>query len=394
MANTKTQNEALNYIDKNVGERRFIYWLGGVRSGKSYGATMCFVEHAFETEGDKLYMILGYTSPQILTIYSKYFEEIAKKEGLYCEICRATMDPHILLRGKLDDGKEVEAKFICRGADCDAKASAIQGLTINGLLADEVANLNRATLHQAEARISEDGALRVYTSNKTSPYHWTVKYYEERLREKIISGIVLDAETRDNRNVSNAYLKERETEYTGDTLKRFIHNSYTLDAEPLYRIPVVSDGPVIPEHNLFLYGHPNGCESLAVAFDSENQRYVIIGGRSYGINEFVDLGSPNITSIWINSGNAFRANQIKSMGYRVRSYVNGYYEWKLNALQTAIERGHLAVLDSAESVNEAIQLYSRPRLPEHPIINAVEGMADLLKRHFKLRSINPSLNSS
>ena len=387
MANTRTQNKAIEYLGANIGKRRFIYWLGGVRSGKSYGATMCFIKHAFETEGDKLYMILGYTSPQILTIYSKYFEEICKQESLECEVCRATMDPHILLR---DPETGQTSKFLCRGADCDNKASAIQGLTIHGLLADEVANLNRATLHQAEARISEDGALRVYTSNKTSPYHWTVKYYEDRIRERVIPGLVLDAETRDNKNVSNDYLKERELEYTGDTLKRFIHNSYTLDAEPLYRIPVISsDINIIPEHNIFLYGHPLGCESLLVAFDSIGQRYVIVGGKSYANGDAVTIGNPDITTLWINSGNTYVRNQFKAMGYRVRTYVDGFYDWKLNTIQAAIERGHIAISDCkhAEGVNEAIQLYNRPRMPEHPIINCIEGMADLLKRHFKMRTI-------
>ena len=390
MANTITQNKALEYLDANIGKRRFIYWLGGVRSGKSYGATMCFIDHAFETGGDKLYMILGYTSPQILTIYSNYFQEICKQESLECEISRCTFDPHILVSGETDDGEKVTAKFLCRGADCDNKASAIQGLTLHGLLADEVANLNRNTLHQAEARISEDGALRVFTSNKTSPYHWTVKYYEERIREGVIPGLVLDAETRENKNVSNEYLKEREQEYTGDTLKRFIQNNYTLDAEPLYRIPVTTSEEILPEHNLFLYSHPNGVESMALAFDSNNHRYVIVAGRSYGIGEPFNIGNPDVTSIWLNSGNPLKSNELKAAGFRVRTYADGFYDWKLKALQTAIERNHLAISDTATNLIEAIQLYSRPRFSQFPIINCVEGTADLLKRHFRLRTVFPA----
>ena len=383
--NTPTQTEALNYIEANEGKRRFVYWLGGVRSGKSFGATQCFVKHAFQTPGNKLYMILGYTSPQIVTIYSNYFAEVARQSGLVFEAGKSTFDPHILLK---DEETGQEAKFICRGADCEAKASAIQGLTLHGLLADEVPNLNKTTLHQAEARISEDGALRVYTSNKTNPYHWTVKYYEDRIREGVIPGIVLDAQTSQNKNVSNEYLKEREEEYEGDTLRRFIHNDYTLDAEPLYQIPAVAIDGIPKESNTFVYCHENGAEFIQTMFDNRHQRYVIVGGNSIGIGEQTSIDTPLNTTLWINSKNLFRMNDFKRLGYRVKCYADGFYDWKLKAIQCAVNRGHLAVWDKATSVIEAIRLYNCPRRYEHLAIHCVEGMADLLTNHLKLRSLS------
>lgn len=387
--NTPTQQQALQYIDQHQHQRRFIYWLGGVRSGKSYGATQCFIQHAFENavkDKCKLYIILGYTSPQVVTIYSNYFEEICRQEGLKCEVSRCTFDPHILIT---DEDTGASAKFLCRGADCDSKASAIQGLTLHGLLADEVANLNRATLHQAEARISEDGALRVYTSNKTSPHHWSVNYYVNRIREKQIDGIVLDAETRENKNVNNAYLKEREEEYQGDTLKRFIQNSFTLDAEPIYKIPTIAtDSELLKKEpfvsNVFVYYHETGYEAMITYYDSQKQQYVISDGKSFELNE--DFLFDELTStIWVNSGNSFVVNELRSSGHPIRAYVNGFYDWKLKAIQCAIKRGHLVVAEDAGPIIEAIQLYNTPRRYEHLIIHCIEGMADLLTRHLKLR---------
>lgn len=392
MSNTKTQNEALNYITNNEGRRRFIYWLGGVRSGKSYGACMAFVQHAFESSDKKdtrLYMILGYTSPQVMTIYSSYFQEIAKQEGLFCEVCKATFDPHILIKNE-DTGQQ--AKFIFRGADCDSKANAIQGLTLHGLLADEVANLNRNTLHQAEARISEDGALRVYTSNKTSPYHWTIKYYIERIRERIIPGLILDAESRDNPNVNNAYLEERELEYEGETLDRFIHNKFTLDEEPLYNIPVV---PVdlkavkwAPYYNVFIYVHEKGYEIVKSGFDMGSRRTVITDGKSFKLDQDAYLhGGSEAANVYINAGYPYEVNDLRMAGYNVGVYSGRHEDWKTQIIMRAAQSGQLVISEDAGHLIEAIQLYNSPGYPDHLIINALEGMADYIRRNFRLTTM-------
>ena len=392
MANTKTQDQALHYLLHKEGERRFIYWLGGVRSGKSYGATQCFIQHAFENAEEgvtKLYMILGYTSPQVMTIYSNYFQEICKQEGLYCEISKATFDPHILVK---DDKTGAQAKFICRGADCESKASAIQGLTLHGLLADEVANLNRATLHQAEARISEDAALRVYTSNKTSPYHWTVKYYCERIRERIIPGIILDAESRDNDNVNNAYLEERELEYEGDTLERFINNQYTLDEQPLYNIPVVpvdvDEVDWAPYYNIFLYVHEKGYEAIKAGYDIKNKRTVILSGQSFKLTDTITFhGGNRVCNVWINSGNPYLVADMRLEGYNVGCYSDHHEDWKTKVILRALQCEQLVISEDAAGLIEAVQLHTRAGYPEHQIINALDGMADYLRRNLRLTNM-------
>ena len=390
MSNTRTQDIALDYVRSGIGKRRFIYWLGGVRSGKSYGATQCFVEHAFENatkDSSKLYLVLGYTSPQVLQIYSGYFKQIAKQEGLKCELSRATYDPSVILR---DEDIGAEAKFIFRGADSKSKASTIQGLTIHGLLCDEVANLNRETLHQAEARISEPGALRVYTSNKTTPYHWSRKYYVDRIREHAINGIVLDAETRDNKNVSDDYIDEREAEYEGDTLDRFIHNKFTLDDEPLYSIPTISkadlhdNNKLATFYNLFLYHHDRGQEVVKTVYDITNQRTVILLGQSLTNSEVLQVDTGETCTLWVNSGRHYAIKELRKAGAMVRCYSPRHEDWKTQVIQESINRNRLVILDSADGLIEAVQLYNSPGYSDHPIINALEGTADMLRANLRL----------
>ena len=373
---TKTQQEALNYISQNKGKRRFIYWQGGVRSGKSYGSAMGMLEHALESPGDKLYIILAYTSPQGMTIYSPYFQTLAKQQGLDCVVRRGTYDPHIMITH--DQGS---AKFMIRGADNDAKASAIQGLTIHGLLADEVANLNRATLHQAEARISEPGALRLYTSNKTSPYHWSTKYYVDRLQEGLIDGVILDSQTSDNKNVDNAYLEERKSEYQGDTLARFIDNKYTLDARPLYKASIYgyeANETINEESYCFIHKSPTGFDILRSQEDCDG-RIIIVSGKSCDGFDEDDIGNPATTRCWINSGQQYTPDWFHSRNYLLNTYLNGYKEWKLQVIQQAFESGKLNVAHDCATMLEAINMYSIPGKPEYQIIHALEGMSDMLR---------------
>ena len=379
--NTPSQNEALNYVAKQQG-RRFIYWLGGVRSGKSYGAAMCFLKH-FEQLPDgesALYMILGYTAPQVCTIYSEYLAKMAKQEGFKCEVSKATFDPSVYIT---DEERGCSCKFMFRGADRDQKASAIQGLTINGLLCDEVANLNKATVFQAEARCSEDGALRVYTSNKTNPYHWTVSYYVNRLREKAIKGLLLDCDISENQHISDEYADERRSEYTGDELARFIDNSFTLDDTPLLRIqrgPNNSAGADL----VFIYSHEFGTEILTLT-PQHAGGFLITKAKSYDQGEDpFGQGLSTESRYFLNASAPYVGKRLRAMGLSVRAYNDhGDVNYRVHTLQEAIKQDLLRVVDTkaGDPMLEAIELYSEAGRSDHPIITALEGTAEFLHNY-------------
>ena len=293
-----------------------------------------------------------------------------------------------------DDARDVEAKFLFRGADSERKAAAIQGLTVHGLLADEVGNLNRQTVHQAEARCSEGGALRVYTTNKTSPHHWTTKYYADRLREHAIKGLLLDCSLEDNPHVQTDYLEEREAEYEGETLDRFIRNEFTLDDEPLYRIPTVDPAEYVVDAGLcsyaLVYAHDSGAELVTVE-QTGAPRYTITGARSYtqeqGVSKLIeDLAVPAMNIVLINSDAVYASRQFRQAKVAdIRAYCQPGYgtdAWRIAVMQEAIRQDLLAVDQrSAKHLLEPLDLYSADRAgrPEHPIINAVESMADILR---------------
>ena len=161
---TPSQKEAWNYTaNLKPNERGFIYWMGGVRSGKSFGSVMCLLEH-MRTRKDKTYMVLCYTQSQGLTIFGKEIEKQAKTMKIECKVNRSAANPRVVFK---DSGNEI----LFKGADKIGRDRNIQGLTLDGLIADEIPLLNKDALHQAEARVSGIGGIRIYTSNKTTPYH-------------------------------------------------------------------------------------------------------------------------------------------------------------------------------------------------------------------------------
>ena len=205
---TPSQKQAWEYTSKlKPNDRGFIYWMGGVRSGKSFGSVMCLLEH-MRTRENKTYMVLCYTQSQGLTIFGKEFERQAKTMNIKCKVNRSAANPRVVFT---DSGNEV----LFKGADKIGRDRNIQGLTLDGLIADEIPLLNKDALHQAEARVSGIGGIRIYTSNKTTPYHWTTKYYVNRLEANKIDGLLLDSQIEDNPNVDASMQKKEDLNMKG-----------------------------------------------------------------------------------------------------------------------------------------------------------------------------------
>ena len=225
---TPSQQQAVAYLEAchKTGDRGFLWWSGGVRAGKSFGAMLLCMMHMRRRHGLQG-MILGYTQAQLIQIFGRYAEVIAEEWDVKVKLSRSTANPRITF-------PDWNVEVLLRGADKVGRDKSIQGLTMDFLLVDEVPLLNKDALHQAEARLSGKGAFRVYTSNKQSPHHWTVKYYLRRIEQGLIPGKILDCGLSENQHVDSNYAAERAGEFSGNTLKRFIENEYSLDAPPLY----------------------------------------------------------------------------------------------------------------------------------------------------------------
>ena len=371
---TPSQHKAMAYTvaKAEAGERGFIYWLGGVRSGKSFGATLCLCESMRLRDTPGLYLVLGFTQSQLQAIYGRYFTVIGEAMGFEVKVTGGA-SPRVRLGSH---------EVLFKGAGVAGKDKAIQGLTLDGLIIDELPLLDRDTVHQAEARVSGRGGLRIYTSNKTSKYHWTCKYYLDRLRERLIQGIVLDSVVADNPHIDDDYVEERKDEYQGNTLTRFIENEFTLDKPPIYTVVQgLADGRV-KQQVVSIFGHSHGFEYLVAERRADRLQVVRCQSLSrYGVDWGKMVAGLAPCTVLLNSGESVLARQLRGMnGVAVRGYREGAGSF-VQFLQTACDRQSLWVDDvGAPGIMEAILTYHTPGQYTMPIMQAFDALA-LVLRH-------------
>ena len=370
-----------------ANDRLFVWWMGGVRSGKSYGAAMAFLEHCRHRENAQ-YIVLAYTASQAAKIYGPYFKLIGESMGMTVNVSRGTSDPKIDV---WPDGRAYKRgmdganTFLLRGADKEGRDKAIQGLTVDGLLADEVPLLHRATLHQAEARVSKPGGLRIYTSNKQSEYHWTAKYYLKRIVDGSIDGIVIDSNVAENSNIDPDYIAERSSEYEGNTLKRFMDNEFGLDGTPIYPVGLNMHENIKGEAIMAVYGHPGGYEVIVSRLQrSPKLRLTMTGAASYPATEDIaalvkKTAERPLPLILLNGEQAILARSLRRLGCTVRGYQSGWRPSHGEILATACRNRWFWMQGNQTSLVEAVRTYDKPGAYGFPIMQAVESLALILR---------------
>ena len=368
---TPSQKKVLAHVRQRqeAGERSFIYWMGGVRSGKSFGACLALLEHLKNREGEA-YMVLAFTAHQATTIFGRELERIARAMGLAPKLTRGAL-PRLTF-------KDNTCEVLFKGADKEGRDKAIQGLTLAGLVVDEVPNLHRPTVHQAEARVSGRAGIRIYTSNKTSPYHWTTKYYHDRLKSGEIDGLMVDSVVADNANVDAAFVEERANEFTGSTLTRFINNEFTLDAPPIYQ-PCMEMGAVKKATAwTAVYGHATGFEVLTASWDAAALKVTAAASVKQDTLEAALSGG---SAVLVNANQPLLARRLRAMDRTVRAFREEFDPVIMEIIKQACARHLLWICDGAQGLWEAVNCYSKPGVYEWPIIRAFEALAHPLRTH-------------
>lgn len=110
--------------------------------------------------------------------------------------------------------------FYIAGAKDEASQDYIQGMTLCGVLLDEVALLPESFFNQATARLSIEGAKVFCNCNPASPYHWFYKNVLQHLEEK--QGLYVHFTMDDNLSLSEKVKLRYANMYQGVFKKRYI----------------------------------------------------------------------------------------------------------------------------------------------------------------------------
>ena len=96
-------------------------------------------------------------------------------------------------------------RFYLFGGKDEASASLIQGMTLSGVLFDEVALMPRSFVEQALARCSVKGSRFWFNCNPESPQHWFYREWILKAAEK--NALYVHFKMEDNPSLSSDILK-------------------------------------------------------------------------------------------------------------------------------------------------------------------------------------------
>lgn len=267
---------------------------GSIRSGKTMSMSLSFILWAMNSFNECNFAICGKTvgscrrnviTPLLGMINQRYKIKDKRSENLIV----------------LENNKTKNNFYIFGGKD-ESSQDLIQGITLAGVLLDEVALMPQSFVNQATSRCSVQGAKLWFNCNPDTPYHW---FYEEWLgkddeKAKEKKALHLHFTMNDNLTLSPETKERYESMYSGTFYERYILGLW-----------VAAEGLIYP------------------MFD-KNKHIVKTENRYYS-QYFVSIDygtlNPFSAGLWGKSGNAW---------YRIREYYyDGRSESKKNKIKTA-----------------------------------------------------------
>lgn len=254
-------------------EKNGIICDGSVRSGKTLCMSLSFISWAFYCFNNTSFALCGKTisslrrnavTPLIPVLKALGFEVSEKISRNYLVIRRGN----------------AENRFYLFGGRDESSAALIQGMTLGGVLFDEVALMPRSFVEQALARCSVEGSKFWFNCNPEHPYHW---FYNEWIKKSEIKNMLYLHFTMDDNPSLSAKMKSRyKSLYSGAFYERFIEGKWVAADGLVY--PMFSPDKNVRRAEGFSryylscdYGTVNPF-SLGLWGES--------GGRWYRINEF------------------------------------------------------------------------------------------------------------
>lgn len=164
--------------------------------------------------------------------------------------------------------------FLFSGRD-EGSASLIQGVTLSGVLFDEVALMPRSFVEQALARCSVQGSRFFFNCNPESPSHWFYKEWIKGREKK--NALYIHFTMRDNPSLSQKMLKRYESLYQGTFYKRFVQGEWVSVSGAVY--------PFMDNSEMYVDPPCSGYDGYCVSCDygTVNPTSIGLWGRHSGV---------------------------------------------------------------------------------------------------------------
>lgn len=196
---------------------------GAIRSGKTSLMSVAFFDWAMREFSGRNFIILGYTyGAAVRNIIDPYIEMSYAKKRYRMKFTQSARGSAVLT---IRRGSRVNYFYVF-GADNARAFKKIQGFTAAGVLADEVALIEKSAFDQALARCSVDGARYWFSCNPANPHHWF--YTDWILKASEQNALYLHFLMDDNPALSEATKARFARQYSGVFADRYIRGLWVV----------------------------------------------------------------------------------------------------------------------------------------------------------------------
>lgn len=192
---------------------------GSIRSGKTLSMTVGFILWSMCSFNGQKFAICGKT---IESLRRNVIINMRDWIPADLEIVERRSENKIII----SDGLGNSNTYFMFGGRDESSYMLIQGLTLAGVLMDEVALMPRSFVEQAMARCSVEGSKLWFNCNPAGPEHWFYKEWVCKVKER--NALHLHFTMADNLALSPAIRKRYESMYSGVFYRRYIQGEWCI----------------------------------------------------------------------------------------------------------------------------------------------------------------------
>ena len=198
---------------------------GAVRSGKTIVMGTSFMVWSMTAFDRQQFAICGKTIGSLRRNVLTPLKEVLKNRG-YNVLDRKGENYMVVSKGK------VRNTYYFFGGRDERSQDLIQGITLAGILLDEVALMPKSFVEQAMARCSVDGSKYWFNCNPEGPQHWFYINHVKKYKELKYLRIHFDIE--DNLSLSQEIIDRYKRMFTGIFYRRFILGEWAFADGVIY----------------------------------------------------------------------------------------------------------------------------------------------------------------
>ena len=186
---------------------------GAVRSGKTLSMSIGFISWAMTSFQGGSFALCGKTIRSLRRNLVTPLLPILKELGFTVHGRAGENMLEVAQRGRTN-------RFYLFGGKDEGASAMIQGITLAGILLDEVALMPRSFVEQALARCSVEGSKFWFNCNPEHPRHWFYEEWIQKRDEK--NAYYLHFRMEDNPSLSEKMIERYRGLYSGSFYQRVI----------------------------------------------------------------------------------------------------------------------------------------------------------------------------